>query len=202
MLSSSSPTPKSVTASTPSPAMTSSSRTTSTLTLTSTVAPTPTQVLQNGGFEFGNGNTASSWTLQAPGLLTLLSSTVGRVNSNARSGGYSLQVLSPSLLPGAATTLKQTVTVVPGKAYDVSIWAKKSSLASLCSVSTYYNNALLGVSGSLQVATTDVAYTQTVRRVTAGMTASGSGTLQFTFVCTGVLFQSNLFIDDITMTQV
>jgi hypothetical protein len=34
------------------------------------------------------------------------------------------------------------------------------------------------------------------------MTASGSGTLQFTFVCTGVLFQSNLFIDDITMTQV
>lgn len=91
----------------------------------------------------------------------------------------------------------QVVTVVPGQAYDVSLWTKRSAQNIDCRTSIYYKNIRIGSGFELTT-----AYTQYVRRVTADMTASGSGYIMIDTMCNLSVLGARVFFDDITMTQV
>lgn len=86
--------------------------------------------------------------------------------------------MAPYYSGNLISTLRQNVTVIPGKAYDASIWAKISGTYYYnCLIWAWYNT-LLGAVGVINPST-GAEYTQTVRRVSTEMTASGFGTLMF-----------------------
>ncbi|KZM22124.1 hypothetical protein ST47_g6710 [Ascochyta rabiei] len=183
------PTPTPTPTSTP----TSTSTSTPTPTSTSTATPTPTQILLNPGFEDGTGNSATSWTVSgAP----FLAGNIGRLSGDSHSGSYSFQATPLANNAQWVAALSQTVTVVPGQAYDVSVWGKASSPAVGCITYILYGS-LVGTGFSLTT-----AYTQNVRRIPASMTASGTGTLSIRTNCLRGVPGAKLWLDDITMTQV
>ncbi|KAG9198823.1 hypothetical protein G6514_009373 [Epicoccum nigrum] len=184
--------PSSASSSTPSPTPTPSS-TTPTPTPTPT-KPTGPQLLVNPSFEDGSGIAASPWT---PNPTRNSASTAGRVASDMHSGQYSYKVSSSN---GGYFTywLEQPVTVVPGQAYDVSLWAKATSDMASCYVLTYLNSA--------RPATPVLTPTGEYKQFTVTYPSSFFKQTAYTFTavisCSGARAGGTVWLDDVTMTQV
>jgi hypothetical protein len=95
--------------------------------------------------------------------------------------------------------LAQTISVVPGKAYNVQLFAKQTILGN-CVFQVSYNNVALVLGTSVPLN----SYTASIAPVSALMTAASgsSATLSITAVCATGGLTSSLWIDDITVTAV
>lgn len=91
--------------------------------------------------------------------------------------------------------MSQTVTVVPGQAYDVSIWSRQAIYGN-CDVTVNYNGAsIFGFQpGS--------SYMEETGRIAADRTSVAEGVLRLSVQCGRGGFQGRLWLDDISMTQV
>ncbi|KAF3048441.1 hypothetical protein E8E11_004499 [Didymella keratinophila] len=98
-----------------------SSTPTSTSTPISTPAPAPTQVIVNGNFE---GPSYTPWTLSGFALAT--GTVTGQSAASPHNGDHSFQAQGESANNYWLMEMSQSVTVVPGQAYDVAIWSKQA----------------------------------------------------------------------------
>ncbi|KAF3047063.1 hypothetical protein E8E12_010932 [Didymella heteroderae] len=162
---------------------------TSTATSTSASAPIPTQVIFNGDFE---GNSHAPWSLDG---FALVSGTVtGQSTTNAHDGDHSFQAQGESANNYWLMEMSQTVTVVPGQAYDVYVWSKQAIYGN-CDVTVNYNGQ--SVFG-FQPAT---SYGEETGRIAAGMTIKAEGVLRLSVQCARGGPQARLWLDDISMIQ-
>jgi hypothetical protein len=123
----------------------------------------------------------------------------GRIQGNAHTGAYSFQAQGQSLIIPWTLNLAQTISVVPGKAYNVQLFAKQT-IPGNCVLQVSYNNVplVLGTSVPLN------SYMASTALVSSLMTtASGSSaTLSIRAFCTTGGSTSSLWIDDVNVTAV
>lgn len=91
--------------------------------------------------------------------------------------------------------MSQTVTVVPGQAYDVSVWSKQAIYGN-CDVTVNYNDA--SVFG-FQPGT---SYGVNAGKIMANRTTKAEAVLRLSVQCGRGGPQGRLWLDDITMIQV
>lgn len=96
------------------------------------VAPLP-QLLVNPGFEEADGNQPTGWDVDKPGIVTFMDTDV------KRSGKASLRVQDPSdgNPPYGHGRHYQKVTVIPFRAYELSVWMKTEHFTRPDTISLY-----------------------------------------------------------------
>ncbi|KAF1927690.1 uncharacterized protein M421DRAFT_173272 [Didymella exigua CBS 183.55] len=157
---------------------------------TSVSTPVPTQVIINGDFE---ANSYTPWSFTG---FALASGTVtGQSNTNAYNGERSFQAQGESANNYWLMEMSQTVTVLPGQAYNVSVWSKQAIYGN-CDVTVNYNGASLF---GFQPGT---SYAEDTGRVAAGMTTGAECELRLSIQCGRGGSQARLWLDDVRMTQV
>ncbi|KAF3009848.1 hypothetical protein E8E13_010523 [Curvularia kusanoi] len=152
----------------------------------STPAPAPTQVIVNGGFESSD---MSPWTIGGIGY----SSSTGRSTVNPRTGKYSFQAQGMLFaISPFSVTLSQTVSVVPGKAYNLALSTKQNVPS--CMFSGFYNEVPIFAN----VKFTGTNYATTTAQIPSLSTLSKNGVLRIS--ATGC-FGTSVWFDDISLTQ-
>jgi hypothetical protein len=91
--------------------------------------------------------------------------------------------------------MSQTVTVVPGQAYDVSIWSKQAVYGN-CDVTVNYNGqSIFGFQPG-------TSYGEETGRIAVGKMTGMEGVLRLSVQCGSGGARARLWFDDMTMTQV
>jgi predicted porin len=91
--------------------------------------------------------------------------------------------------------MSQTVSVVSGQAYDVSLWSRQAIYGN-CDVTVTYNGAsIFGFQPGL-------SYAEETGRIAAERTTGAEGVLRLSVQCGRGGFQARLWLDDVSMTQV
>lgn len=91
--------------------------------------------------------------------------------------------------------MSQTVTVMPGQAYDVSVWSKQA-LYGNCDITVNYNGQSVF---DFQPGT---SYGKETGRILAAKTTEAEGVLRLSVQCGSGGARARLWLDDISMTQV
>jgi hypothetical protein len=152
----------------------------------SSATPIPSQVVANSGFESGSGSSPSGWTYTG-------ANAAGRVQRNPFKGAYSFQV--SGALFGSTATLKQDLTVVPGKAYTVQLYAAQG-VSAPCVIDVKYGRNTVFMSLPIPAP----LYAPSIGMITSAMTSSSAGTLAITVTCPPASVLTTLSIDEVTIT--
>jgi hypothetical protein len=94
--------------------------------------------------------------------------------------------------------IEQTITVVVGQSYDVSLWAKVSPGMSNCVALALVNNAY----PTTQVPALGTVYKQTTYRFPGTFFTKASNTFAVYLQCGGTVAGGMVWVDDVTLTQV
>lgn len=91
--------------------------------------------------------------------------------------------------------MSQTVTVVPGQAYDVAVWAKQAVYGN-CDVTVNWDGqSVFGFQPG-------TSYAEETGKITAEMMTDKEGVLRLSVQCGSGGFRARLWLDDITLTQI
>jgi hypothetical protein len=170
----------------PKPSSTPAATSSSTPAPVPTPAPGPAQAIVNGGFESAD---MSVWGISGIGL----SSNTGRSTVNPRTGKYSFQAQGAIFnINPFSVTLAQTVSLMPGKTYNLALSTKQN--VPTCVFSGFYNE--FPIFANFKFSGTN--YATTTAQIPGIATLSGPGVLRISATdCAG----TSVWFDDISLTQ-
>ncbi len=174
-----------------------------TATVTATAAPaSPTGATVNGGFENGD---ISGWTLVDRGNpFTFTNASTDVV----RSGTYALKIVTQNE-GGQISNLRQSVPVVPGGQYTLSMWVRDENKIPDCGIATFMVTPAVGAS----TPRTDLYFRNVAanewHQVKLDFTAAGSwASVLIEYYCNGWRMgasllegYNNMYIDDVSLIR-
>lgn len=146
-------------------------------------------MIVNGDFE---GPSYTPWTFSGFALAT--GAVTGQTTTSPYNGDHSFQAQGESANNYWLMEMSQTVTVVPGQAYDVAIWSEQAVYGN-CDVTVNWNGeSVFGFQPG-------TSYAEETGRIEKGKVGR-EGVLRLSVQCGRGGARARLWLDDVTMTQV